>query len=627
MKRLLSVLLTVILLLSALPAGAQPAESEAVATMISAIREAYGAPAAPQEGTSLLTVNSAEAVTVPLYYINASILAEDTVYFFNGNKAVAYQEVSGLFDFLEEMSAAISPGYELGGFYGEDYYLAQRENGEFVLVDFANGMLFFSDYDKFGRSASAVSGGDLLTTAAWQLAQDGSIKADADGTPLVNLFSRQDNERNFTRYGYSLAVPLAELHIPIYWYKGKGYMPVTTFTDLFMTLSYVYNGEALFLIGKTGFDDAVPNASGQTLWDIASNGPRERSAELAEYTYWELVMMLEGNYGLREEHQIGDDFDEYFSAIGLKERLLSQDGTVFSDALSELFFGYFADLHSALTTGSPFAGPDYVVDYKTRPNISATIKASLASNERYTAARAATACVDESGEVIPYMEIGNTAYVTFDGFALQSQLDYYNPDIQAILPQMIPADNVALLHYANEQINRNDSPIENVVIDLSLNGGGLADAAIYTVSWVLGTCQFSTVNPRSKAQYTVGYHSDVDLDGHVTEKDHLDLSRLKVYCLISDNSFSCGNFVPAAFKESGLVTLLGRRSGGGACVVDHGIAADGTAYQYSCRYRLSTLKNGSYYSIDQGVDPDFVISDPAHLYDREWLTDYINQLP
>ena len=84
---------------------------------------------------------------------------------------------------------------------------------------------------------------------------------------------------------------------------------------------------------------------------------------------------------------------------------------------------------------------------------------------------------------------------------------------------------------------------------------------------------------------------------------------------------------PAAFKESGLVTLLGRKSGGGACVVQPAVAADGTVYQYSSRYRLSTVKNGSYYSIDQGVEPDFVISDPAHFYDRAWLTGYICQLP
>ena len=249
------------------------------------------------------------------------------------------------------------------------------------------------------------------------------------------------------------------------------------------------------------------------------------------------------------------------------------------------------------------------------------------TGERYAAARSVSACVDESGALIPYQEVGNTAYITFDSFDMDLGRDYYDPEVQRTLSGMIAADNIALIHYANERINREDSPIENVVIDLSHNSGGMADAAIFVISWALGPCRFSTVNPKSEAQYTVGYQADVNLDGRITAADALDLSRFKVYCLISEFSFSCGNLVPAAFKESGLVTLLGRKSGGGACVVQPAVAADGTVYQYSSRYRLSTVKNGSYYSIDQGVEPDFVISDPAHFYDRAWLTDYICQLP
>ena len=80
----------------------------------------------------------------------------------------------------------------------------------------------------------------------------------------------------------------------------------------------------------------------------------------------------------------------------------------------------------------------------------------------------------------------------------------------------------------------------------------------------------------------------------------------------------------SAQAESGRVLIIDAGHGG----EDGGaVAADGTVYQYSSRYRLSTVKNGSYYSIDQGVEPDFVISDPAHFYDRAWLTGYICQLP
>lgn len=641
MKRLVSVLLAAALLLASLAACAETAEDTGIFQdvmtnadeLAKAVREAY-ADAQPHEDLETIRremeVVSMETAQVPFYTLTSQEKTEMEVTFFNENRAVAYLEVDALFDTLHTLAAASDPGYELRGEYGDGFYLAVRENGEFALVDFENGIVAFSDYDMFGRSSSAVSGGDILAVYPWQTDEDGEVLTGEDGQPLVNLFSRLDSARNFTRYGYSMAAQLAECNIPIYWNDGKGYLPVTTFSDLFLPAVFaalVYNGEAMFLTRITGFDDTVTDGEGKTLRDILFDVSAERSRELAEYTYWEMVMMLEGNYGLREEHLIGDSFDAYLEAIGLKERLMDTDGSVFTDALAELLYGYFGDLHSAMVQRSPFAGETYHFDYATHPNLSSSIGATLSTGERYAAARSVSACVDESGALIPYQEVGNTAYITFDSFDMDLGRDYYDPEVRQAIPGMIAADNIALIHYANERINREDSPIENVVIDLSHNSGGMADAAIFVISWALGTCRFSTVNPKSEAQYTVGYQADVNLDGRITAADALDLSRFKVYCLISEFSFSCGNLVPAAFKESGLVTLLGRKSGGGACVVQPAVAADGTVYQYSSRYRLSTVKNGSYYSIDQGVEPDFVISDPAHFYDRAWLTGYICQLP
>ena len=88
-----------------------------------------------------------------------------------------------------------------------------------------------------------------------------------------------------------------------------------------------------------------------------------------------------------------------------------------------------------------------------------------------------------------------------------------------------------------------------------------------------------------------------------------------------------GNTVPAAFKASGKVTLLGRPSSGGACTVQFLSSAWGTYFDISGSSRMSFNKNGSYYDIDQGVQPDFILSRPESFYDREALTEYINNLP
>jgi hypothetical protein len=56
------------------------------------------------------------------------------------------------------------------------------------------------------------------------------------------------------------------------------------------------------------------------------------------------------------------------------------------------------------------------------------------------------------------------------------------------------------------------------------------------------------------------------------------------------------------------------------------VTADGTILQMSSNHRLSYMKNGSVYDIDQGVEPDYVIRQPEHFYDRQALTEYINDL-
>ena len=52
----------------------------------------------------------------------------------------------------------------------------------------------------------------------------------------------------------------------------------------------------------------------------------------------------------------------------------------------------------------------------------------------------------------------------------------------------------------------------------------------------------------------------------------------------------------------------------------------GTMFQMSGAYRLSFRKNGSFYDIDEGVDPDIYIDHLEILYDREALTQLINNL-
>ena len=220
-----------------------------------------------------------------------------------------------------------------------------------------------------------------------------------------------------------------------------------------------------------------------------------------------------------------------------------------------------------------------------------------------------------------YEEVGNTAYITFDGFDEAPEgTDYY-----ANAPTAEVTDTVGVMLYAYSQIMRDGSPVENVVLDLSNNGGGSSDMAIFVVSAFLGEGSVTVENTMSGAIATGKYKVDMNLDRKFDDQD-LGLTGKNLFCLISPNSFSCGNLVPNVFKNTGKVMLLGRTSGGGSCSVLPLSTVYGTDFRISSPYRLAFSKNGSFYDIDRGAEPDFSLARLSTFYDRAALTDYINAL-
>ncbi len=341
----------------------------------------------------------------------------------------------------------------------------------------------------------------------------------------------------------------------------------------------------------------------------------QRSQAMIEFGYNELCFELDCLYGLKEAHSISD-FDLFFQQTGLTEGLADPDPQTADQAIAELTRYWFDDGHSALNSASCYAeetaSSSFGYSTETYSHHEETAKAV---RKRYQDA------------LKPYYECGDTAYVTFDEFGV-SDTDNGSPfpDYYALNEaNALPMDTMGLIIYAHQQITRENSPIKNVVLDLSCNGG-LATTAVFTLCWFLGEARVSQHYAFTGAQSTITYNEDINLDHAFDEKDTLAGRGLNLYCLISPSSFSCGNLVPWGFKESGDVILLGKTSGCGSCIVQPMSTAWGTSYQISGPKRLSFVKNGSYYDMDRGVEPDHIIDTYALFYDREALTKFINGL-
>lgn len=468
-----------------------------------------------------------------------------------------------------------------------------RSNGATCVIDFVEDSVTFDNFDLFNV-----------------------FFVDAMSDRLSNPYlDSEDNPIYFQRTestdigGLSLYIDLANRNIPLDIYEGKKYVPLQTFNDLFFApygVNFLFNTKDVFLTSGGQLDPALMD-------EYYSIQPTAKSEALADFSANELCLLLDLYYGLQDEHGVLVGFELYLEHTGLLDDLSSTDATKSSSALFSLTLGYLADLHSGFKMASPYTGsPNY-------DPFSVKISSNITRYLEYDAALKAARAEAMPDGVPGYEEIGNTAYVTFDSFTLDPvRYEEYSDASKEVV------DTVGLIIYAHSQITRENSPVENVVLDLSCNGGGIVDSSIYVVAWMLGYCDFHLTNPITNSFSTSSYLVDVNLDGEFDEKDSI--ADKNLYCLISPISFSGGNLVPSLLKESGKVTLLGGTSGGGACEVQVVSTADGSLFQISSSKRLSVVDNGSYYTVDRGVEPHYFFGKNESYFNREALTEYINEL-
>ena len=513
---------------------------------------------------------------------------EDFCYFMNAFEQQFYEDVN------------YSLTYEAEG----DQVWLTRETDYFMAVDFAENTIFFNDYDAFIHDSSNNALVDLVSASGY----------DSDGRG--ELFQRQPTG-SYDRYGESVLLPLTDYGIQLI-HQGDYYLvPAQTLNDFILAvgtgMNLFYNGEEAFYANSDYF--GMVDSANYPLTEMGeryySGKTGARSEALATYGYNELCLALDKLYGLKELHDV-TSFDRLFTQLAYKDALLSPDPEEADNQLYDFIDLQLDDIHSNFSGYSRLTGKKATED-------SYGIQ-SMNLNQNYSEYDSMRSQHYPEGPV-GYEEVGNTAYVTFDQFTNADSALYYQCLENG---EDMPDDTIGLIINAHKQITRENSPIENVVIDLSLNGGGTLNAAAFTMAWALGQAQVSVTDTFTGAMSTAIYAVDTNLDREFFDGD--DLNDKKVYCLISPCSFSCGNFVPAVFKSSGHVTLLGRTSGGGSSLVLNLSTAWGTYFEISGPQRMSLMKNGAYYDIDQGVEPDFVINNIDHFYDREALTAYINGL-
>ena len=166
--------------------------------------------------------------------------------------------------------------------------------------------------------------------------------------------------------------------------------------------------------------------------------------------------------------------------------------------------------------------------------------------------------------------------------------------------------------------------VKNLVLDISLNGGGSCDIVGADVAILRKnrTVQFWSQDALEGNNKIATYYVDSNFDGVFDEKDDtnpkFDCSDMNIGVLSSKLAFSCGHQFPTLMKDYGF-PIMGEQSGGGTCCIQVMQTADGQNFVISTYRDRSTDKN--FANTDAGIEPtEGYAFGYDHFYDLDFLT-------
>ena len=207
---------------------------------------------------------------------------------------------------------------------------------------------------------------------------------------------------------------------------------------------------------------------------------------------------------------------------------------------------------------------------------------------------------------------GKTAVIRFDHFwhdylgwkAYYNQKDLtanQNPDpTKEELNEgkvAVPNDTKGLFYRSFYTLMNNPdyADVENIIIDLSLNGGGIVEDCYDTLCYLIESVQNYRYDVRTNTFSTIFTTSDLNLDGLIdgADKDFQKYisENYNIAVLTSTVTASAANIFACCCYEAG-IPIIGERSCGLSCIRLSACTLEGACYYYSYRIRNS-FKDGS----------------------------------
>ena len=557
---------------------------KAVCVILSAILAFGLCSAAPAEKGDF------EARTVPVMRGGEQIGTLD-LRFYPAAPHVAYYGLKAYVAFMFGTDLTVSPG-------ADGVTEITGPNGASLLADPAAGTVSSRDWALFQAPPTpyAKQVGVKDSPCAWTYYSELVFEGEAE--PVVF---------DFARYGIALYADGDDVYLPLA-------LLSTMFTDIAVNYA-IFNGDTVFvpvldMKNLTGLPAGF--YEGKRMRSLLTGEAKREEDEIRE-DYAELCFILDHFFGHPGTARLDGAIAEKGLDAALRENLpdgmgetllgglLSPDMGDWLVALSRLFFELLDDGHTAFTGIA-----DIMADPGAYPGLYLKILmqagGSMAQSSSYPKQALMTSVTSQRADAWGnevYRECGSTAIIRIDAF---------NPDVAGWEAYYagrgdIPMDALGVTWTGLKRASENPA-IENVLFDLSANGGGSGDLLTAIVDLVTGDNVFRGYNVLTGQRVHAVVHTDKNLDGVFDEKDGEVKYDFNYGVLTTRLSFSCGNLFPFLMQEHGAV-LIGEPSGGGSCCVQTATLSGGAVFMMSSW--IWALRAGDGASVEDGCRTDLPI--------------------
>ena len=229
------------------------------------------------------------------------------------------------------------------------------------------------------------------------------------------------------------------------------------------------------------------------------------------------------------------------------------------------------------------------------------------------------------GEVY-YSTDNKLAFFTFDTFSFA--MEAYQEDGKTLKEDLSDyhSENYDSFFYFIKCLNeiKTKGGVEDVVIDISTNGGGTVGTMLKLIT-LLAKTNSSDVYLNSDVTDVVQKMTtkvDSNMDGVYNDLDVYG-NEFKIHILTSEFSFSCGNAFPFYLQKNGIAQIIGQKTGGGECAVAESYLPSGEHYYHSSNLHIGWYNEALFEGDEAGVTPDLLI-EYKDFYNLDKLQSLIN---